>query len=211
VKIRGKKWFSGAIPMMLLLLIAVQLNGQEGAIPGFDQIYNKKAACAQGWKYIVIHHSATRSGNARSFDRYHTQQGWGGLAYHFVIGNGRGSGDGQIEIGFRWRDTVSGTHCTVNAWHHNIFGIGICLVGDLNRAPPTRRQADSLQALVQRLSREYRIPGENILGHNQVPWGAIDYNTDSLRVAWQPGRREQTSCPGKHLSLNKLTRAVFWR
>ena len=48
------------------------------------------------WRYIVVHHSETREGNARAFDYYHRHvRGMeNGLAYHFVIGNGTSSGDG---------------------------------------------------------------------------------------------------------------------
>lgn len=52
---------------------------------------------------IVIHHSATDIGSAASFDRRHRLiNHWDELGYHFVIGNGSGSGDGAIEIGTRW-------------------------------------------------------------------------------------------------------------
>ncbi|HHT9113865.1 MAG TPA: hypothetical protein ACFYD0_11140, partial [Candidatus Wunengus sp. YC65] len=52
------------------------------------------------WRYIVVHHSATSSGNAAEFDKYHRRKkGWeNGLGYHFVIGNGNGTPDGKIEI-----------------------------------------------------------------------------------------------------------------
>jgi len=64
------------------------------------------------WKYIVIHHSASASGCAAEFDRYHREKrGWeNGLGYHFVIGNGSGAGDGQIEIGNRWVKQIDGAH-----------------------------------------------------------------------------------------------------
>jgi hypothetical protein len=50
------------------------------------------------WKYIVVHNSGTRQGNARIFDYYHrhVRRMPNGLAYHFVIGNGTSTGDGQI-------------------------------------------------------------------------------------------------------------------
>ena len=54
---------------------------------------------AQGyrpWRYIVIHHSATASGNAAEFDREHRARGWDGLGYHFVIDNGVGGPDGRV-------------------------------------------------------------------------------------------------------------------
>src|SRR5438132_8907000 len=51
------------------------------------------------WQFIVVHNSGTRQGNARVFDYYHrhVRRMQNGLAYHFVIGNGTSTGNGQIE------------------------------------------------------------------------------------------------------------------
>jgi hypothetical protein len=191
---------------LLLLCGVVLAQTTVNTAPTWDDVYYKRPAFAHGWKYIVIHNSATASGNAKSFDTYHTQMGYGGLAYHFVIGNGHGSRDGQVEQGFRWQRQMAGTHVTVNAWYHNIYGIGICLVGDFERARPTAKQLRALDSLVCALQRQYDIPSANIIGHNQVPWGQISYGADSLAVAWQPGKHERTSCPGKNLAIAALRR-----
>src|SRR5579864_1667285 len=50
------------------------------------------------FRSIVIHHSATHGGSAAAFERTHRTR-LGGLAYHFVIGNGSGAPDGAIEVG----------------------------------------------------------------------------------------------------------------
>ncbi|HTY09155.1 MAG TPA: peptidoglycan recognition family protein [Candidatus Edwardsbacteria bacterium] len=189
----------------MTLILACQLAAQTLA-PTWDDVYYKRPACAHGWKYIVIHNSATASGNAKSFDAYHTQMGYGGLAYHFVIGNGHGSRDGQVEEGFRWKKQMAGTHVTVNAWYHNIYGIGICLVGDFERTRPTTKQLLALDSLVCALQQQYGIPAGNIIGHDQVPWGDISYDADSLTVVFRPGKHERTSCPGKYLSIGDLRR-----
>ncbi|MBA2432615.1 MAG: hypothetical protein H0V56_10975, partial [Chthoniobacterales bacterium] len=62
------------------------------------------------WKFIIVHNSGTRQGNARAFDYYHkrVKRMQNGMAYHFVVGNGRSSGDGEIEIGDRWRRQING-------------------------------------------------------------------------------------------------------
>src|SRR5262249_48620046 len=64
------------------------------------------------WKYIIVHNSGTRQGNARIFDYYHrnVRRMPNGLAYHFVVGNGTSSGNGQVEIGNRWFRQLSGGH-----------------------------------------------------------------------------------------------------
>ncbi|MBS3734491.1 MAG: N-acetylmuramoyl-L-alanine amidase [Phycisphaerae bacterium] len=124
------------------------------------------------WRYIVVHHSATDSGNAAQFDRIHRAppNGFDELGYHFVIDNGRGGPDGRVEVGSRWRKQKWGAHTggTPNN-AYNEHGIGICLVGDFRDAMPTRRQLASLRRLVRYLTERYDIPPDNVIGHCDAP------------------------------------------
>ena len=158
----------------------------------YDDWYYKKSDSYKGWKYIVIHHSATLAGSVKAFHKFHTEQGYGGVAYHFVIGNGNGMKDGEVQGTFRWKQQISGTHVSVKAWDHNVFGIGICLVGNLENTPPTKAQMEALKKLISRLKRTHSIKSKNIFGHKHVK------HDDA------PGRREQTACPGKELDLKTL-------
>lgn len=138
------------------------------------------------WEYIVIHHSATAKGNAARFDHYHRKdRKWQhGLAYHFVIGNGSFSGDGEIEVGERWKKQIHGAH-TANM-DCNRVAIGICLVGDFeNGGAPTESQIESLVRLIQYLSRKYHIASSNILQHKQV-------------------HQKCTACPGKNFPFAEI-------
>ena len=103
------------------------------------------------WRYIVVHNSGTRQGNAKIFDYYHknVRKMQNGLAYHFVIGNGTSSGNGQIEIGDRWRRQINGGH--VHSDYLNNIALGICLVGDFNRDLPTRQQLEATEELIRYL------------------------------------------------------------
>ncbi|MFQ5965512.1 MAG: peptidoglycan recognition family protein [Candidatus Scalinduaceae bacterium] len=142
------------------------------------------------WKYIVLHHSATNEGNAHTFDRYHTEKRkWSnGLAYHFVIGNGTRSGDGEIEVGSRWKKQIHGAH-TANI-ELNRVSIGICLVGNFEDSnEPTYNQFESLVSLVNYLSNRYNIPKSNIIRHNQVA-------------------QKNTACPGKHFHYQDLIKRL---
>src|SRR5687768_8825904 len=56
------------------------------------------SARANDWRWIVIHHSATPAGGAKTFDKMHKAKGWDELGYHFVIGNGTDTADGQVEV-----------------------------------------------------------------------------------------------------------------
>lgn len=132
------------------------------------------------WRTITLHHSATRKGNAEIFDRYHRRRGMGGLVYHFVIGNGTGSGDGQIEVGWRW----------IKQREANRAGdINICLVGNFNTQKVSERQFASLVRLIRLLRQQYGIPLTLIRRHKDL-------------------KGETTECPGKHFPFWRLRREL---
>lgn len=111
-----------------------------------------------------------------------------GLAYHFVIGNGSSSGDGEIEIGSRWTRQINGGH--VASDYLNNIAIGICLVGDFDRDLPTKAQLDSTRELITYLRAR--------VGRNGREWAQVR------------GHREinpkPTSCPGKRFPTSQIRR-----
>jgi hypothetical protein len=130
------------------------------------------------WQGIVIHHSAIPAyGNAASLDQAHKGRGFDGLGYHFVIGNGTKSKDGEVEVGFRWPIQREGAHVkrpgAENWWNEHT--IGIVLVGNFDTHPPSEAQMRSLVELTVWLCREFNIPYERIYFHREV---------------------KQTECPG---------------
>ena len=125
------------------------------------------------------------------FDRNHRSKGWDELGYHFVIGNGNGSGDGQIEVGPRWHKQKHGAHCKTLDNHFNEHGIGICLVGDFTKTKPTRKQIASLTHLAASLCSQCGISPHRIVAHGAVTG--------------------KTACPGANFSIRALRRAVTAR
>ena len=139
------------------------------------------------WKYIVVHNSGTRQGNARIFDVYHrrVRKMQNGLAYHFVIGNGNSSGNGEIEIGDRWTRQINGGH--VASDYLNNIALGICLVGDLNRDKPTAQQLAALDELITYLrSRVGKIKGQQAIvkGHKEINPKPTDCPGDRFDLGW---------------------------
>jgi hypothetical protein len=137
------------------------------------------AALSQGqrdWKFMVLHSSATASGSARAFDYYHryVRGMQHGLAYHFVITNGRGGPDGQIQIGPRWMDQLAGGHLRSDA--QNEVAIGICFVGDFQKNSPTRNQL---------------LAADELIDYLQAKLGKLPVTTHR-KVNIRP-----TLCPGK--------------
>lgn len=151
----------------------------------------KPEAASRPWKYIVLHHTATSTGNVDSIHAEHQKkkdkQGnpWLGIGYHFVIGNGNGMADGAIEPTFRWRTQIQGAHAGSAEPDYNQLGIGICLVGNFENAPPTAAQQKSAQLLVQTLRQEYFIPIDQVVPHKEI-------------------RASATACPGKLFPLREI-------
>jgi hypothetical protein len=175
----------------------VQAPGGEGGVhwqyltPAVRKAIDDARVARNRWKYIIVHNSGTRQGNARIFDYYHrhVRKMPNGLAYHFVIGNGTSSGNGQIEIGNRWDRQLSGGH--VHSDYLNYISIGICLVGDFNRDLPTKAEYEALDELIRYLRRRV---------------GKVDGKYSTVR-----GHREinprPTDCPGNRFPLTWLHRS----
>lgn len=124
------------------------------------------------WTGIVIHHLGQPAGDAESIRQMHLDWGYQSLGYHFLIGNGRGMGDGDVFVGERWVAQQPGVHTTgERSDYHNLHSIGICLVGNGDRRPFTDRQIAALASLVRRLQRELDIPADRVSLHRQVAPG----------------------------------------
>ncbi len=143
------------------------------------------------WKYIVLHHTASDAGNVEVIHNQHRKnkdkngKHWLGIGYHFVIGNGQGMDDGEIEPTFRWKQQMPGAHAGVT--EYNQRGVGIVLVGNFELSKPTPRQLKSVKELVAILSREYAIDAEHVIGHGDV---------------------KATECPGQFFPLSNVRASV---
>jgi N-acetyl-anhydromuramyl-L-alanine amidase AmpD len=118
------------------------------------------------------------------------------MGYHFVIGNGNGSGDGQIEPGSRWTAQAVGAHAASPGNQYNEQGVGICLVGNFTSMVeggglrlPTGKQIESLRFLVLYLCLKLGLTPDEMIGHCDVP-GA------------------HTLCPGGNLPLEGFRREL---
>ncbi len=140
------------------------------------------------WKYVVVHHSGTKNGNAKIFDYFHKNiRGMeNGMAYHFVIGNGTDSGDGEIEVGDRWKRQIQGGHLASSKL--NAISIGICLVGNFNSSRPTRKQVASLIELVTYL-KDHDDDGIIFKTHRDI-------------------NPKPTECPGKYFPSKAMYRIL---
>lgn len=117
------------------------------------------------WQAIVVHHSGQPYGDAQTLSQLHQDMGHGGLAYHFVVGNGDGADDGQIQVGYRWTRQLdaAGVYGVESAAWFNHHAIHVCLIGNGDRAAPTDAQMQQLLKLVHAMQRRFDIPAERVL------------------------------------------------
>ena len=141
----------------------------------------------RAWRYIVVHHSDHATGSYAQIDKDHRDQlGTKGCGYHFVIGNGSESADGKVEVAERWLDQKAGAHCRDSTISDtNDYGIGICLIGDLDEAAPTSKQVEATQALIAYLRDRYEIPADRVVAHSAVA-------------------QTPTTCPGSKFTMDSV-------
>jgi len=108
--------------------------------------------------FIVIHHSQREIDSPRQIRKRHLERGWEDIGYHYLIGK-----KGKLYRGRSIR--FIGAHVL----GYNKNSIGICLIGDLDKSIPTRKQLKSLIKFLGKISKKYKIPIENILGHREFP------------------------------------------
>jgi hypothetical protein len=126
--------------------------------PFLNDIFKTQVpARADQWKYIYIHHSGTSSGNATTLARPQT-----GLCDHFVIGNGVGCQDGEIQVGPRWNLQQSAAPAP-GLDHIEPSCVSICIVGDFDHSMPTPTQLRRLAQLVSTLQSQLRIGADKVI------------------------------------------------
>ncbi|MBX3355796.1 MAG: N-acetylmuramoyl-L-alanine amidase [Phycisphaeraceae bacterium] len=178
----------GPAPQSVLATTAAMVRSPGAGRP--DSVLPAAAPLDRArWRSIVIHHSGLPAGNAASIERFQQSAGISGLGYHFVVGNGHGSGDGEIEVGYRWAQQLPGAHVALRPKGTGASGsiaarqasfsaaelseinersIAICLVGNGDRSSFTPRQVRELVSLVRALQRELGIPASEVRLHRDL-------------------------------------------
>jgi hypothetical protein len=127
------------------------------ASPALDAVFDTgKPVQAGRWQYVYVHHSRTASGNAQLL-----ADASGNLADHFVIGNGDGCADGELQVGQRWsRQQAAAATPGLRAIQPN--SISVCLVGDFNHTRPTAAQMRRLTQLVETLQGRLGLSADHV-------------------------------------------------
>ncbi|NCF33612.1 MAG: LysM peptidoglycan-binding domain-containing protein, partial [Proteobacteria bacterium] len=143
------------------------------AAPAYDFLVQVRSATSRikvqrdKWQRIVVHHSAIKYGNLKKYDADHRRRRMqNGLAYHFLIGNGIDSGDGEIEIGPRWHKQQLGGH--VKNHLINQTSIGICLIGNFEKTHPSKKQLAAFTQLMDWLQGVALGKKVHFAGHREL-------------------------------------------
>jgi N-acetyl-anhydromuramyl-L-alanine amidase AmpD len=143
---------------------------------------------------VTVHHTATpRDGRGsatdaaaelRSIQNSHQgERGWADIGYHFLI-----DGAGRVWEGREIQ--YQGAHAGNR--EANRSNLGIALLGDFDRTPPTREQEEALVRVLRAQCATHGIAVRHVQGHNDV---AHEFHTGG------------TSCPGRFLA-SKLPELV---
>jgi hypothetical protein len=153
-------------------------------------------------RYLFIHTAESsdpgsgapmRNVDAAEIHRWHINQGWAGIGYHFVILDPYHDRlpDGTLQTGRPLE--YAGAH--VEGVNH--CSIGICCVGDGDRRPFTSAQMATLATLVGQLMTEYDVPLARVLGHHEINDLVIGHEVS-------PAYRTTKSCPGALVPMDAL-------
>lgn len=171
-------------------------------------------------QYIVIHHSATRDGEADDWDairRYHTSWRYQGKIItpeegQELIGKGikgveRPWSDIGYHRGFERVGTTfvlregrpigeTGAHC--RELHMNLKSIAYCVVGNFDLAPPDDELLKTVAEQAKKDVAKYGIPVQKIVGHREV----------GLMAGYDWRQVQYKSCPGRRFPMDVLRRWV---
>jgi len=126
--------------------------------------------------HIIVHHTGAEEKDAAQVRRYHLSLGWRDVGYNYIIERG-----GRVVEGRSLE--IPGAHCRANGM--NVQSVGVAIIGNLEKHPPTGIQVDKLSTLLLELMAAHNIPPGRVLGHNEVPGAA-------------------TACPGRCINMDML-------
>jgi len=142
------------------------------AVSPMESVFSRvKSVDRARWQSIVIHHTDSAFATPETLANQHAKLGFRSMGHHFVIGNGRGLGDGEIHIGQRWLNQQAGAHVIGRDTKANWFtqhSISICLVGDGDSEAFTQAQMVQLSQLVSALCAELNITPEQVKLHRDI-------------------------------------------
>lgn len=123
-------------------------------------LYSQQPQTPERWNAVEIFFSGTKGGNAERLAEDNRLRSPADLNCHFIICNGVGASDGEIESTERWQTQRAAQFAHPSSDTDRT--IRICLIGNGTSAVPTDYQLRRLENLLEALCRRFSIPGEAV-------------------------------------------------
>jgi hypothetical protein len=126
-----------------------------------DKAIRSRASQSPGrWGRIEIYHSGTKAGNIEQLASLAGLAGAQDINCHFVVCNGLGGNDGQIQSTEKWQRQWS--IIPSRTWYGGAQTIRICVIADGKTVRPTDSQKRRTKVLVEELRRSFGIQAEAV-------------------------------------------------
>jgi hypothetical protein len=130
-------------------------------LDSIDNVVRSRACQSPNrWDSIEIFFSGTKAGSVERFAAARGLSTPADLNCHFVLCNGLGAADGEIQTTEKWQKQWSIQ--PGQTWQGSERTIRVCLVGDRRAALPTDYQLKRLEILLEALCRKFHIPAEAV-------------------------------------------------
>ena len=141
------------------------LSRYTRAVPVEEAILSRASRPADFWGRIEIYYSGTKSGNIQQLAFLSGLANPEDINCHYVICNGLGGGDGQIQPTEKWQKQQTVVRDWMNREPQPTGGgqtIFICVIADAKAAKPTDLQMEMTETLVKKLCGKFDISSESI-------------------------------------------------
>ena len=137
----------------------MKIENLDGILPTNGEYSKRTLDKIEG---VVIHHSATTSGSAEAYARYHVKKGWHGIGYHIHVKK-----DGTVQF------CQSLKNISYHTKGKNTSRVGICMTGHYDQQEPIQEQIDGVNhaifMLEKALGRKMKIGFHNEFSSKSCP------------------------------------------
>jgi hypothetical protein len=173
VQTRSEKVFTVALISVTIGAVILKILGHNPISAGafslsdyyrlepIENVLSSRAVqTSSRWSHIEIYYSGTKAGNIEQLASLSGLASPENINCHFVICNGLGGGDGQIQPTEKWQEqwsiipdpTQRGVGQTIR----------LCVIADGTITPPTDCQIKRTESLVEGLSKKFNIRSASI-------------------------------------------------
>jgi len=126
-----------------------------------QQTINSRVTQAPGrWESIEVYYSGTKAGNIDQIASLSGIANSDDINCHFVVCNGLGGSDGQIQTTEKWQKQWS--VIPDHTWYGSSRTIRVCLVADGKGVRSSGSQIKRAESLVEALSMKFNVPATKI-------------------------------------------------